>query len=32
MNLINNQNPAYVKFARASAKDFASNLVRSAHE
>jgi hypothetical protein len=32
MNLINDQNPAYVKFARASAKDFASDLVRSAHE
>jgi hypothetical protein len=32
MNLINDQNPAYVKFARARAKDFASNLVRSAHE
>jgi hypothetical protein len=32
MNLIDDQKPEYVKFARARAKYFASNLVRSAHE
>lgn len=32
MNLIDDEKPEYVQFARKVAKDFASNLVRYAHE